>query len=483
MKSLRGNPVCDNAHALISAITPRRSRPAQLGTKLKHLVVRQVELVDLTLDRVEPADQLQDLGALLRPMLVGIAKLAQTVSPAVRQAHRSGPRQLLVHPITVRDHDALVAAKNLFARFEALARQLVPRMVTRAQHPQRLALGALPLGQQKAGLIGVQEVRFEDALLERLPGRLQHVGQSTLLIPQRLLGHHQAVPRQLVDLAMQRQVINDLRGRHRHREIQRVATTRNQAWPPQRRRHHCGVAAAAVLLATVDHLDHALELDRDLFAVFRLIAHRHQSAVAKQARTLILGQRMAHRHHGQVLLRCRAVAPLLRPLERRLQLRQLLDLLLDLEPLQAHQEVELGLVSVLATQLSDLPLLLTHQVEKLAHLAVEQDVLDQQLVDRVLALGDLHEVPPGFLTTRTRSQALSWSTASAQVAFCQPLGCLRETDPARPSTDAARHPVDLATDRRSDPSPDASPAGTGRPVEHQHLGAHAVARDEEKQIS
>ena len=66
----------------------------------------------------------------------------------------------------------------------------------------------------------MEEVRFEDLLFERHIGRTQHLGQGSLLVPQRLLCHLKTAALKLFDLTMKRHVVDDFRGGHRNRENQ-----------------------------------------------------------------------------------------------------------------------------------------------------------------------------------------------------------------------------------------------------------------------
>ncbi len=116
-----------------------------------------------------------------------------------------------------------------------------------------------------------------------LVGRQQAAGEAPGLFPQCRGVHVEPVAGHLPNLALQGQVIRELRDRHVHGEVDRVAATRHELVGTERRLDP-GPAAAAVLLALVaDDAEGPLDYV-DLVRLLELARHRLEIAPARAAR-------------------------------------------------------------------------------------------------------------------------------------------------------------------------------------------------------
>ena len=157
------------------------------------------------------------------------------------------------------------------------------------------------------GLVGVDHPELEHHLAQRPIGRLEVSSKDADLVPERLAVGVQSRSAHGFHLALERHVVEVLLLGDMDREVDGVATARDEL-RRSRRRHHLLVAPAAILLPAVLE-DLVLDADDgDLLGLFGLVAHLGEGLAADRAGPIVFFESVGDLFDGEIRLAFRAVA-------------------------------------------------------------------------------------------------------------------------------------------------------------------------------
>ena len=288
------------------------SEPQGLG--VARLVHGPVHPGTRPLGGVELPDEGEHLPARGRVVRLRLHELPADMRPAVRQGEPGpGPRQGVVGPVPVGEHNAPVAVEHLPGRLlRAALQDRVGDGIGAGHAPGPPSLARAALHEPPPRLVGPDDRSGQYMLVQSLVGRLQHRGEGLDLIPERLGRDVQPLAPHHPGLALQRQVIAVLADRDLDRELRSVAPAAHVGAGREAQRSwrgvHTPVARTPVLLALVgDEHEPPLD-DGDLVRVFRLPSHRPEHAAALGARLIGGVEHVHHLDMGQLGLGLRAVA-------------------------------------------------------------------------------------------------------------------------------------------------------------------------------